>query len=127
MGEKYAVQTEKAAELGGPYSQAIVHNGFIYVSGQGAVDPITNQVKAGTIENETRLALENIKSIMIEAGSSFDNILQVRVFLTEIREYGRFNDVYREYFKDPMPARTCLQVKNLPFGLRVEIDAVGFI
>ena len=127
MGEKYAVQTDKAAELGGPYSQAIVHNGFIYVSGQGSVDPITNRVKAGTIENETRLALENIKSIMNEAGSSLDNILQVRVFLTEIREYGRFNDVYREYFKDPMPARTCLQVKNLPFGLRVEIDAVGFI
>ena len=127
MGEKYAVQTDKAAELGGPYSQAIVHNGFIYVSGQGSVDPITNRVKAGTIENETRLALENIKSIMNEAGSSLDNILQVRVFLTEIREYGRFNDVYREYFKDPMPARTCLQVKNLPFGLRVEIDAVGFV
>jgi 2-iminobutanoate/2-iminopropanoate deaminase len=127
MGEKQSVQTEKAAELGGPYSQAIVHKGFVYVSGQGAVDPTTNEVKLGTIEEETRLAIENIKIIMIEAGSSLNNILQVRVFLTDIREYGRFNDIYREYFDDPMPARTCLQVKNLPFGLRVEIDAVGFI
>ena len=127
MGEKYAVQTDKAAEMGGPYSQAIVHKGFIFVSGQGAVDPITNQVTAGTIETETRLALENIKIILTEAGSSLNNILQVRAYLTDIREYGRFNDAYREYFKNPMPARTCLQVKSLPFGLRVEIDAVGFV
>jgi 2-iminobutanoate/2-iminopropanoate deaminase len=127
MGGKQSVQTDKAAELGGPYSQAVVHKGFIFVSGQGAVDPVTNEVKSGTIENETRLALENIKIIMTEAGSSLDNILQVRVFLTNIREYGRFNDIYREYFNDPKPARTCLQVKSLPFGLRVEIDAVGFI
>ena len=127
MGEKKAVQTDKAAELGGPYSQAVVHKGYIYISGQGAVNPITNEVKLGTIEKETRLALENIKNIMIEAGSSLDNILQVRVFLIDIKEYGRFNDIYREYFNDPMPARTCSQVKNLPFGLRVEIDAVGFI
>ena len=127
MDEKYAVQTDKAAELGGPYSQAIVHKGFIFISGQGSVDPITNQVKAGTIEKETRLALDNIKIIMTEAGSSLNNILQVRAYLTNIREYGRFNDAYREYFKDPMPSRTCLQVKSLPFGLCVEIDAVGFI
>ena len=64
---------------------------------------------------------------MTEAGASLDNILQVRAFLIDIREYGRFNEIYKEYFKDPMPARTCLQVKKLPFGLRVEIDAVGFI
>ncbi len=127
MDQKHSVQTEKAAELGGPYSQAIVHKGFVYVSGQGSVNPITNLVEADTIENETRLTLENIKIIMTEAGSSLDNILQVRVFLTDIREYGRFNDVYREYFTEPMPARTCLQVKSLPFGLRIEIDAVGFI
>ena len=127
MGGKQSVQTNKAAELGGPYSQAIVHKGFIFVSGQGAVDPVTNEVKSGTIENETRLALENIKIIMTEAGASLDNILQVRAFLIDIREYGRFNEIYKEYFKDPMPARTCLQVKKLPFGLRVEIDAVGFI
>jgi 2-iminobutanoate/2-iminopropanoate deaminase len=124
---KQAVNTEKAAELGGPYSQAVIYNDLIYISGQGAVDPLTNQVTTGTIESETRLALDNIKIIMTEAGASIDHLLQVSVYLSDIKEYGRFNIVYSEYFQDPKPARTCVQVKKLPFGLRIEIDAIGFI
>ena len=127
MAEKISFHTEKAAELGGPYSQAIIYKDMIYLSGQGAVDPSTNQLTTGTIEKEARLALENIKIIMEAAGSSLDNILQVSVYLTDIREYARFNEVYREYFNDPMPARTCVEVKQLPFGLRIEIDTVGYI
>ena len=127
MMQKVAVHTDKAAEMGGPYSQAITYNHMIYISGQGSVDPQTNRVKTGTIENETRMALKNIQNIMEEAGSSLDNILQVSVYLTDIREYGRFNTVYQEFFADPMPARTCVQVHKLPFDLRVEIDVVGFI
>lgn len=127
MVEKVSFHTEKAAELGGPYSQAVIYKDVIYVSGQGAVDPLTNQLKTGTIEKETKLALENIKIIMEAAGSSLDKILQVRVYLTDIREYARFNEVYRKYFKDPQPARTCVEVKKLPFGLRIEIDTVGYI
>ena len=127
MAEKVSFQTDKAAELGGPYSQAIIYKDMIYLSGQGAVDPSTNQLTTGTIEKEAKLALENIKIIMESAGSSLDNILQVNVYLTDIREYARFNDVYRGYFNDPMPARTCVEVKQLPFGLRIEIDTVGFL
>jgi 2-iminobutanoate/2-iminopropanoate deaminase len=127
MAHKIAVHTDKAAKMGGPYSQAIVYNQMIYISGQGAVDPKTNRVKIGTIENETRMALTNIKHILEDAGSSLNNILQVSVYLTDIREYGRFNAVYKEFFADPMPARTCVQVNKLPFDLRVEIDVVGFI
>lgn len=127
MADKISFHTDKAAELGGPYSQAIIYKDMIYLSGQGAVDPLTNQLTTGTIEKEAKLALENIKIIMESAGSSLDNILQVNVYLTDIREYARFNDVYRDYFNDPMPARTCVGVKQLPFGLRIEIDTVGFI
>lgn len=127
MSEKHAIQTDKAAELGGPYSQAIVHSGFIFISGQGAVDPITNQVKAGTIESETRMALENMNLIMTEAGGTLKDILKVSVYLADIKEYGRFNDTYRSFFEEPMPARTCVQVRALPFGLRVEIDAIGVV
>ena len=127
MAEKVSFHTDKAAELGGPYSQAIIYKNMIYLSGQGAVDPLTNQLTTGAIEKEAKLALENIKIIMESAGSSLDNILQVNVYLTDIREYARFNDVYRDYFSDPMPARTCVEVKQLPFGLRVEIDTVGYI
>lgn len=127
MAGKVSFHTEKAAELGGPYPQAIIYKDMIYLSGQGAVNPSTNQLTTGTIEKEARLALENIKIIMESAGSSLDNLLQVNVYLTDIREYARFNEVYRDYFNDPMPARTCVEVKQLPFGLRIEIDTVGYI
>ena len=127
MAGKVSFHTDKVAELGGPYSQAIIYKDMIYLSGQGAVDPLTNQLTTGTIETEARLALENVKIIMASAGSSLDKILQVNVYLTDIREYARFNDVYKDYFNDPMPARTCVEVKQLPFGLRIEIDAVGYI
>ena len=127
MAEKISFHTEKAAQLGGPYSQAVIYKDMIYISGQGAIDPGTNEVKIGTIENEARLALENIKIIMESAGSSLNKILQVSVYLTRIQEYGRFNEVYRKYFSDPLPARTCVEVRKLPFGLRIEIDTVGYI
>lgn len=127
MSEKIAFQTDKAAILGGPYSQAIIHNGLIFLSGQGAVNPQTNQVAPGTIEEETELALENIRIILEEAGSSLNNLLQVRVYLVDIREYGRFNEVYKRYFQKDLPARTCIQASKLPFDIRVEIDAIGFI
>ncbi|RLC04492.1 MAG: hypothetical protein DRH90_08430, partial [Deltaproteobacteria bacterium] len=74
MAEKISFHTDKAAELGGPYSQAVIYKDMIYISGQGAVDPSTNQLTTGTIENEARLALENIKIIMESAGSSLDKI-----------------------------------------------------
>ena len=125
MVSKVAVCTADAAEMGGPYAQAVTHNGLIFLSGQGAVDPCTNRVQAGTIEHETRLAMENIHIIMEAAGSSMDNILQVTVYLTNIREYGRFNGIYETFFDQGYPARTCVQVDKLPFGLRIEIDAIG--
>ena len=127
MSEKIAFQTDKAAILGGPYSQAIIHNGLIFLSGQGAVNPQTNQVIPGTIEEETALALENIRIIIEEAGSSINNLLQVKVYLADIREYGRFNEVYKRYFRKDLPARSCIQAGKLPFDMRVEIDAIGFI
>ena len=125
MVSKVAVCTADAAEMGGPYAQAVTHNGLIFLSGQGAVDPCTNQVRTGTIEHETRLAMENIRIIMEAAGSSMGNLLQVTVYLRDIREYGRFNGVYETFFDHNHPARTCVQVDKLPFGLRVEIDAIG--
>ena len=125
MVSKVAVCTADAAEMGGPYAQAVTHNGLIFLSGQGAVDPCTNQVRTGTIEQETRLAMENIRIIMEAAGSSMGNLLQVTAYLRDIREYGRFNGVYETFFDQEYPARTCVQVDKLPFGLRIEIDTIG--
>jgi 2-iminobutanoate/2-iminopropanoate deaminase len=127
MGEKKAFQTDKAAITGGPYSQAIIYNGLIYISGQGPINTQTNQVLLGTIEEESELALENIRIIVEEAGSSLNKVLQVRVYLLDIKEYSRFNEVYKKYFQKDPPARTCIQAGKLPFGIRVEIDATACI
>ena len=127
MGEKRAFMTEKAAVTGGPYSQAIIHNGLVYVSGQGAVEPGTNQIKLGTIEEEAELALNNIRIILEEAGSSLEKVLKVTVYLLDIADYARFNEVYKRYFKKDRPARVCIQAGKLPFNTRVEIDAIGYI
>jgi 2-iminobutanoate/2-iminopropanoate deaminase len=109
---KKVFQTDKAAVTGGPYSQAIIHNGIIYVSGVGAVDPQTNEIKLGTVEEEAGLALENLRIILEEAGSSLDNALTVTVYLLDIEEYARFNEVYKKYFKENRPARTCIPRKT---------------
>jgi len=127
MEEKRTFQTDKAAVTGGPYSQAVIHNGIIYVSGQGAVDPQTNEIKVGTVEAEAGLALENLRIILEEAGSSLDKVLAVTVYLLDIAEYGRFNEVYKNYFRENRPARTCIQAGSLPFNTRVEITATAYI
>ncbi len=125
MGERKAFQTDKAAVTGGPYSQAIIHQGLIYVSGQGPVDPRTNELKLGTIEEEAELTLENLRIILEEAGSSLDRVLKVTVFLIDMEEFSRFNEVYRRYFQKDLPARTCIQAAKLPGAFRVEIDAIA--
>ncbi len=127
MEQKKVFQTDKAAVTGGPYSQAIVHNGIIYVSGQGAVDPQTNEIKLGSVEEEAELALENLRIILQEAGSSLDNVLTVTVYLLDITEYARFNEVYKKFFRTKRPARTCIQAGSLPFNTRVEITATAYI
>jgi len=127
MVEKKTLETDKAAIPGGPYSQAIIYNGIIYLSGQGPIDPQTNQVVHGTIEQETELSMENIRIILEGAGSSLSKVLQITAYLLNMREYGRFNEVYRRYFPEEPPARTCIQAARLPFDIRVEISAIACI
>jgi len=127
MEERKVFQTDKAAVTGGPYSQAIIHNGIIYVAGQGAMDPQTNEIKLGTVEEEAEMALENLRIILEEAGSSLDKVLTITVYLLDIKEYIRFNEIYREYFKENRPARTCIQAGSLPFNTRVEVTATAYL
>lgn len=127
MEEKKVFQTDKAAVTGGPYSQAIIHNGIIYVSGMGAVDPQTNEIKPGTMEEEAELALQNLRIVLEEAGTSLEKVLTATVYLLDIEEYARFNEVYKKYFKSNRPARTCIQAGSLPFNTRVEITATAYI
>ena len=127
MEKKKVFQTDKAAVTSGPYSQAIIHNGIIYLSGVGAVEPQTNEIKLGTVEEEAKLGLENLRIILEEAGSSLDKVLTVTVYLLDIEEYARFNEVYKKYFKENRPARTCIQAGSLPFNTRVEITATAYV
>ena len=127
MGDKKVFHTEKAAVTGGPYAQAIIHGGLIYTAGQGAIDPETNQLKLGSVEEEAELALQNLKIILEEAGSSLKNVLKVTVYLLDMEEFARFNVVYKKYFGEDLPARTCIQAANLPFETRVEIEAIAHV
>ena len=127
MREKIAFKTRMAPELGGPYSQAIVHNGLIYVSGQGPIDPVTTQVSFGTIEEETRLTMNNIRVILDAAGSSVEKILKVTVYLLRMKEYSRFNKVYEDFFIKDLPARSCIEARRLPFGISIVIDVIAYM
>jgi len=127
MAERLGFETDRAAVLGGPYSQAIIHNGLIYLSGQGPIDTETNMAVPGTIEVETDLTMKNIRIILEDAGSSLHKILKVTVYLLDIREYGRFNEAYERHFEKSFPARSCIQAAKLPFGVRIEIDAIAYI
>lgn len=127
MSEKQTVKTERAGLSTGPYSQAVIHNGIVYVSGQGAIEPETNMIQLGTIELESEMALTNLKIILEEAGSSLENLLSVTVYLKHMQDYDGFNEVYKQFIHKNRPARTCIQAGDLPFGTRVEITATAYV
>jgi len=116
--------TSKAPQAKGPYSQAITHNGFLYISGQGPVAPATGSITRGTIEEETRATLDNLKTIIVEAGYALEGVLKVTCYLANMDDFDRFNKVYGEYFPDAPPARTTIQAGRLPMDIKVEIDAI---
>ncbi|TET71039.1 MAG: RidA family protein [Candidatus Aminicenantes bacterium] len=122
---KKEVKTEKAPKAIGPYSQAIEANGFIFASGQIAIDPSTGELNTGSIEEQTRLVLNNLKAVLEAAGSSFDKTVKCTVFLQDMNDFSRMNGVYAEFFKSPFPARAAVQVARLPKDVKVEIEAIA--
>jgi len=124
MSEKKIFYSDKAPEPKGPYSQAVIHNGLLYISGQVPINPETGIIVRGTIEDETKVVLNNIKALVESAGASMKDVLKVTCYLADIDDFRRFNDVYKEYFKDEPPARTTIQAGKLPLDVQVEIDAI---
>jgi 2-iminobutanoate/2-iminopropanoate deaminase len=119
------VQTSKAPKPIGPYSQAVIEGDFVFVSGQGAVDPETGRVERGDVRAETRRVFENIRMILEAAGSSLGKVVKCNVYLRDIADFAAMNEVYATYFDPPYPARTTIQAGALPAGIAVEIECVA--
>jgi 2-iminobutanoate/2-iminopropanoate deaminase len=112
----------------GPYSQAIVANGFVFASGQVPIDPASGKLVPGEIETQTERVLENLARVLEAAGSSLDHVVRASVYLVDLATFPRMNAVYARYFSgDPKPARTTVQVAALPLGAQVEIDAIAVL
>ena len=121
------ISTQQAPRPGGPYSQAIVWEKLVFVSGQGPVCPGNGQVPEDSFEAEVHQTLSNVEAILQEAGSGRDRVLKIQAYLTDLVNFARFNRIYEQFFEGcPKPARTTVQVAALPGGIRVEIDAVGY-
>ena len=119
------IQTDKAPKPIGPYSQAIVENGFIFLAGQGCMNPATGKMEMGDVKKETRQTFENIKAILEAAGSSLDKVVKCNVYLKDINDFAAMNEVYKTYFTPPYHARTTIQAGALPGGIAVEIECIA--
>jgi 2-iminobutanoate/2-iminopropanoate deaminase len=117
------VQTDQAPAAIGPYSQAIVHDGLVYASGQIGLTPLGGWETG--LSGETRQALDNLSAVLQAAGSSLSRALKVTVYLADMADFSEVNKIYAEYFSDHRPARACVQAAALPKGARVEIDCVA--
>ncbi|MDW8445189.1 MAG: RidA family protein [Acetobacteraceae bacterium] len=123
--ERRIISTPNAPAAIGPYSQAVQTGNILWLAGQIAIDPATNQVRHGTIEEETKLVLDNLKAVVEAAGMTMANIVSVTVFLKDLDEFPRMNAVYATYFPSNPPARATVQVARLPRDVKIEIAAVA--
>jgi 2-iminobutanoate/2-iminopropanoate deaminase len=118
--------TNKAPKAIGPYSQAIMSKGHIYCSGQIPIDPMTGEVVAGGISEQTAQVIKNLIAVLEDQGSSLEKVVKVTAYLVDMSEFPKFNEVYGQYFKfDPKPARATVGVMALPKNVRVEIDLIA--
>lgn len=119
------LSTQKAPAAIGPYSQGIESNGFVYVSGQLPIDPVTGMFAEGGIQAEARQSLTNIKNILAEAGLTMRDVVKVTVLLSDINNFAAVNEVYADFFDAPYPARSAFAVVSLPKGANIEIEAIA--
>lgn len=124
MANKAVISTALAPAAIGPYSQAIKVNGTVYISGQIPLNPETMEIVDGTLAEQARQAFANLAAVAEAAGGSLADCVKVNIFLVDLADFDAVNNVMRDYFEEPYPARACVQVAALPKGSAVEIDAV---
>jgi 2-iminobutanoate/2-iminopropanoate deaminase len=121
------VATDRGPKAIGPYSQAVCANGFVFLSGQIALDPKTQEVVGSNVTIQTERVLENLKGIVEAAGSSMQRVVKTTVFLANFDDYGAMNEVYSRFFTENPPARSTVETPRLPRNVRVEIDLIALL
>ena len=129
MAAKRVVRTESAPAPfhGAPYSQAVVWGDLVFVSGQIPIDPETNEMVEGGIREQAERVMRNVQAVLEEAGSSLDSLLKTTIFIVDFDDFGELNDVYRSFVGDTPPARATVEIKSLPQGALLEIDAIAHL
>lgn len=125
--KKNVVKTDKAPQAIGPYSQAIEVNGLLFTSGVIPINPETNELVDGDVETQARQAIGNLKNLVEAAGSSMEKVVKTTVFIKDMNDFGKINDVYKEFFTSEFPARSCVEVARLPKDVLIEIEAVATV
>ena len=123
------IQTDKAPKAIGPYSQAVQAGNLIFISGQIPIDPRSGEVMLynGNVAEQAHLVMKNLKGILDSQGLTFENVIKTTIFLSDLENFGKVNEVYSGYFNDYKPARACVQVARLPKDVGVEIEAIAMI
>ena len=124
---KKIIETNQAPKPIGPYSQAVQFGEFLFTSGQIALDPKTNELLNGNVEDQTNLVLENLQAVLSASGSSLDKVVKTTIFLKDMADFSKVNEVYAKYFNDSKPARSTVEVSCLPKNVLVEIDCIATI
>lgn len=121
------IATDRAPQAVGPYSQAIVAGNLVFCSGQIPLDPVTNELISGGVEEQTHRVMDNLKEVLEAAGSSLEQVVKTTIFLKNMEDYGVVNEVYGSYFAGDPPARECVEVARLPKDVQVEISVIGLV
>ena len=124
---KKIIKTDKAPVPIGPYSQAVHHKGFLFVSGQVAIDPATGNLVMDTLENETEQVMKNLHAVLKQANAKVDDIVMTTIFLSDMSLFAAVNEIYGSYFKKEFPARATVAVKGLPKNVNVEISVIAAV
>jgi 2-iminobutanoate/2-iminopropanoate deaminase len=124
MAKRY-IHTENAPAALGPYSQAVEANGTLYVSGQIPFIPATMTLVSEDVQEQTKQSLENVKAILTEAGYTLDDVVKAGVFIKDMNDFGKINEIYEQYFGGSKPARACVEVARLPKDVKIEIEVIA--
>ena len=127
MADLHPIHTDQAPEAIGPYSQAVVANGFVFTAGQVAFHPSSMQLVEGDVAAQTERVMENLQAILRAAGSDLSAVVKTTVFLRDMNDFAAMNEVYGRWFGDHKPARSTVQAARLPRDVAVEIEAVGVL